>query len=247
MNLRFLTPATDNVTGPVARSPMEHAAGLAGARFELRDGWNVAVSYPGDVERAALATAAGWADASHLSELELEGPAESVAAIVADVSGSAPAPLGTATLVAGAWWCPVTPERTMVVGPSGGTAELARRLTDAADADAGFVTVTDVSATLAGLTLAGPGARELIARFCALDLRRTSAPPGSFSPGSVARTPGYVLCEAPDRYLLLFGWAVGHYLWTVVADAGEHLGGHAVGVDALGELDASSVEAPTHA
>lgn len=247
MNLRFLTPATDAGAGPVARTPMEHAAGLAGARFELRDGWNVPVAYPGDVERAALATAAGWADASQLSQLELQGPAHDVAAIVADVSGSALAPLGTATRAAGAWWCPVTPERTMVIGPSVLAAQLAERLADAAEAAPSFLTVTDVSATLAGLTLAGPGARELIARFCALDLRPKSTPPGSFRPGSVARTPGYVLCEAPDRYLLLFGWAVGHYLWTVVADAGEHLGGHAVGVDALPGLDASTVEAATHA
>ena len=58
-------------------------------------------------------------------------------------------------------------------------------------------------------------------------------PVGAFRPGSVARTPGYVLREDDDRFLMLFGWALGEYVWTVVADAAGDLGGAPVGVDAL--------------
>ena len=47
----------------------------------------------------------------------------------------------------------------------------------------------------------------------------------------MARTPGYVLVEAEDRLLVLVGWALGEYLWEVVADAAEHLGGGPVGAD----------------
>lgn len=248
MNLRFLTPAAAAAAaagGPVARSPMEQAGRLAGAEFELRDGWNVAVAYPGQRERPV--TAAAWADVSHLGKLELQGPAASLAEIVAAVSGVVLASLGGAVRAAGAWWCPATPERVMVLTGSAGVTAVAEQLDEAAAAAAGLVTVTDVSSVLGALTVIGPGARELIARFCALDLRPGVTPPSSFRPGSVARTPGYVLCEAPDRYVLLFGWAVAHYLWTVVADAGEHLGGHAVGVDALPELDAELEAASTHA
>ena len=54
----------------------------------------------------------------------------------------------------------------------------------------------------------------------------------------MARTGGAILCEAPDRYLMLFGAALGQYVWTVVADAAGHLGGGPVGVDALEPLDA---------
>ena len=39
--------------------------------------------------------------------------------------------------------------------------------------------------------------------------------------------------EDADRFLMLFGWALGEYMWTVVADAAESLGGGPVGVDAL--------------
>jgi len=97
------------------------------------------------------------------------------------------------------------------------------------------ITVLDLTSALAGLTLAGPGANELLARFCAIDVRASVMPVAAFRPGSVARTPGYVLREREDRLLVLVGWALGEYLWDVVADAAEHLGGGPVGADALRE------------
>ena len=71
----------------------------------------------------------------------------------------------------------------------------------------------------AALRLAGPLARETFARFTAIDLRPQVTRPGDWRPGSVARTPGGILCEAEDRYLMLFGAALGQYMWTVVDDA----------------------------
>jgi len=180
----------------VARSPMEGQALAAGARMELRDGWNVAVAYPGAAPDAPVA----WADVSHVRKLEVAGAHE--------------LSFGTATRMNGAWWCPVTRERTLVIG--------------SADVEA-----LEVTTTLAALAIVGPQARELIARFCALDLRPQSMPVAGFRPGSLARTPGYVLREDSDRFLMLFGWALGEYMWTVVADAAEALGGAPVGVDAL--------------
>jgi hypothetical protein len=52
-------------------------------------------------------------------------------------------------------------------------------------------------------------------------------------PGSVGRQPAIVICEAEQRFLFLFGWATSEYMWSVVADAGSHLGGHPLGVDQL--------------
>ena len=34
-----------------------------------------------------------------------------------------------------------------------------------------------------------------------------------------------IVREDDDRFLILFGWALGEYMWTVVADAAVHLGG----------------------
>ena len=191
-SFEFLAPTP----AAVARSPMEGQALAAGARMEVRDGWNVAVEYPGAPAHAPVA----WADVSHLRKLEVTGRHELT--------------FGTASRIEGAWWCPVTRERTLVIGGAG-------------------VEALEVTTTLAALAIVGPQARELLARFCALDLRAQSVPVGGFRPGSVARTPGYVLREDAERFLILFGWALGEYLWTVVADAASGLGGAPMGVDAL--------------
>jgi glycine cleavage system aminomethyltransferase T len=182
--------------GAIARSPMERQAAAAGARFEVRDGWNVAVAYREE-------PASGWADVSHLRKLELHGRHELEP--------------GLASRIDGAWWCPVTADRTLVIG-------------DAGDVSGDAV---DMTSAFAALTIVGPPAREVFARFCALDLRDAVMPVRGFRPGSVARTPGYVLREDADRFLILFGWALGEYMWTVVADAASSLGGGPVGIDAL--------------
>jgi heterotetrameric sarcosine oxidase gamma subunit len=95
------------------------------------------------------------------------------------------------------------------------------------------VTVLDMTSGLTAMSLIGPGCRELLARFCAIDVRPAVTPVAGFRPGSIARTPGYLLCEREDQLLILVGWAFGEYLWEVVADAAEHLGGGPVGADVL--------------
>ena len=125
--------------------------------------------------------------------------------------------LGTARREGEAWWCGLTRERALVLGGSAPEEAL------------------DVTCNYAALTILGPQARETIARFCALDLRPGNAPPHSFRPGSIARQPGMILVEGPDRFLLLFGWAIAEYLWTVVADAAGPFKGHPIGTEALND------------
>lgn len=250
MSLAFLTPDAVG-DGAVARSPMERLARAAGARMQVHDGWNVAIAYGDDVatERRLLAERVGFADRSNLLKLELQAESATLAGIVAEASGGHALTHGIAVRADEAWWCPVTPTRVLVLGEPEHAARIRAAVADArgvavADASEGAppgasddvlatVTVTDLTSGLAALTLAGPEARELLARFCALDVRPAVAPMGAFRPGSVARTPGYLLREGEDRLLVLVGWALGHYLWTVVADAAEHLGGGPVGADAL--------------
>jgi glycine cleavage system aminomethyltransferase T len=214
--IEFLAPDADN--GAVARSPMEREAMAAGASMELRDGWNVAASFDG--EQSRLTDTVGFADLSHLGKLELNGPFEELA----------PAPLefGLATRAEGAWWCPVARERTLLICEPGALAGYRERFGPRA---------IEMTTSYAALTIAGPQAREVFARFCALDLRPQSTPPRAFRPGSVARTPGYVLRESCDRFLTLFGWALGRYVWEQVADAAEQLGGGPGGVDALAPIE----------
>ena len=221
MSLAFLSPEAAEDTA-VARSPMEGKAKAAGARFELRDGWNVAVEYPGE-DRARETVA--WTDMSHLSKLELQG-------------GGVGGELTTARREGDAWVCPLTPTRALVIGGSSGRnyvhAEVSSQApgADGAPADLAPAGAVDVTTCFAALTISGPQARESIARFCALDLRPQAAPPGSFRPGSIARQPGMILVQDTDRFLLLFGWAVGEYMWTVVEDAARSLDGGPAGLGA---------------
>ena len=46
-----------------------------------------------------------------------------------------------------------------------------------------------------------------------------------------------VLREGPERFLMLFGWALGEYMWTVVADAATDRR-RPLGVDALRDAGA---------
>jgi heterotetrameric sarcosine oxidase gamma subunit len=247
MTLDFLSPDANAFAGetPVARSPMEVKARAAGARFELRDGWNVAVGYgpTPQQEAAAAAETAGWADVSHLGKLELQAPADQLSALAAGFG--AELGFGDASRADDAWWCRLTTTRALVVCPTAGLGSLRERLVEAA-AGAQRASVVDVTSNFAALTLTGPLAREVVARFSAIDLRPAQLPVRGLRPGSIARQPGILICEAEDRYLLMFGWATGEYLWSVVSDAGRHLGGRPIGVDALpaiGRTDPSSAQA----
>ncbi len=220
MTLAFLTP-----TGAPPESPLARVAARDGATLGLGDGWLVPVRFTTEeIESRACREAVGWADASALGKLELRGPLDARPGIAARKDG--------------AWWCPIARNCTLVIASPDRDAPIRARLAGSA---------LDVTTQFGGLVLAGPAARETIARFCALDLRPKVTPPGGFRPGSVARTPGYVLCEAPDRYLLLFGAALAQYIWTVVSDAGGRLGGQPVASDVLPALDPLLEEAAQHA
>jgi heterotetrameric sarcosine oxidase gamma subunit len=240
LSFEFLSPVTEtNADGrtPPARSPMERLALAAGAVLEGRDGWNVAVRYgSAGREVEVCRTSAGWADGSHLGKLELQAQPEQLVETVQRAAGVSLA-AGRAARTADAWWCRLTAGRALVICDAGSLTALRDRLEDAGGAG-----VVDVTTAYAALTIAGPLAREVIARFCAFDLRPQATPVGGFRPGSVARTPGYVLREAEHRFLVLFGWAMAQYMWTTVADSAAQLGGTPVGLDALGPLPEAAGE-----
>ncbi|MGH2937839.1 MAG: hypothetical protein ACRDPE_06925 [Solirubrobacterales bacterium] len=217
MTLDFLSPRPSS--GTTLRSPMLDAALVAGAAEEMRDGWAVPASFGDSVaESEACLTDVGFADASALGKFEVSG-------------GSARAGGNAAVRLADGWRCPVRPDRELVLCEP---AAAARRH---ADLSAGSARVCDLTASLAALVIAGPLAQETFARFCALDFRESAFPVGGFRPGSVARTPGFVLREAPRRYLMLFGAAYSDYIWGTVTLAVRGLGGRPVGATALPPIE----------
>jgi heterotetrameric sarcosine oxidase gamma subunit len=236
MTLGFLTPDVTASREVRARSPMERMAVDAGARLSRVEGWSVPNAYSEpSIEWERLTRTVAFADRSSLAKLEIQAEPQElgrIVALAADDDGVTLEP-GLAERVSGTWWCPVTPSRVLALSEPDEAPAL-RATVEAATAEAdSTVTVLDVTCGLAALSLIGPSARELLARFCAIDVRPALAPPGAFRPGSVARTPGYVLVETKDRLLVLVGWALGEYLWQVVADAAKQLGGGPVGAEAL--------------
>jgi heterotetrameric sarcosine oxidase gamma subunit len=212
--------------GLPARSPIARETLAAGARVERREGWELAVGYADHgAELRAIASAVALIDCSQLGALELQAGEREL-----DELPAPPRPGGIAIRADGAWWCRVTPTRALVLSEPSATPALRARL----DAEPGRH-VLDVTGAFSKLALAGPLARDTLARFCALDLRAHVVAVGGFRPGSLARTPGAVLREADERYLLIFGAAYAGYVWSVVADAVEQLGGRVAGLEALAE------------
>ena len=156
---------------------MEREALAAGARIERRDGWNVAVAFDGaEGEREACRATVGFADRSALGKIEIQASAASWPR-----SGALPRrelELGRATRAGGAWWCPYTPERALVLCEPAATADLRGRLEERRRGGARPAWSTS-RPRIAALAIAGPLARELFARF----MRDRPAPAGHAGPG----------------------------------------------------------------
>src|ERR1700749_4357643 len=116
---------------------MEKLARDAGARFEVRDGWNLAVEFPGS---QGSGDAVSWADVSHLGKVELQGPSEAI-----DAAAGTELPFSTAVRRDDAWWCRLTATRALVIG--------ARPEFDGVPDG---LHVLDVTSNFAALTLVGP-------------------------------------------------------------------------------------------
>jgi glycine cleavage system aminomethyltransferase T len=244
MSLAFLIPDAAPSRELRARSPMERLAVAAGARIARVEGWNVPNAYSEpSVEWTRLTKTVGFVDRSSLAKLEIQAEPRVLARIVAQATAQTAgeevaldprhARRTVQDTATGTWWCPVTPSCVLVLSDPTSAPAVRTAVAQATAEERSTVSLIDVTCGLAALSLIGPDVRELLARFCAIDVRPTLAPPTAFRPGSVARTPGYVLVEARERLLVLVGWALGEYLWQVVADAAAQLGGGPVGAEAL--------------
>lgn len=77
----------------------------------------------------------------------------------------------------------------------------------------------DMSAAWAALEIEGAGADRVLRRLTDLDLDDLPLV------GQLAHVRALVARPAEDRYLIVFPQEYGHYLWEVVVDAAEPLGG----------------------
>ena len=132
--------ASDAAHSPIARSPMQHLQRERGARFETRDGWEIAVSFP---DEAAALERVAIAELPQLGKLEVRG------------AGARPS---QQTL-----WYQMTPQRALVITSAPDTAALRTELERSAR------TVVDVSGGLGSVVLLGPRASHLLRRLTELE------------------------------------------------------------------------------
>jgi aminomethyltransferase len=239
MTLEFLSPHPGGSPGdtPPAASPLEPWLVEAGARLEERRGWRVAVDF-GDAAAEARTCRDGVAvaDRSQIGKLELQGPAEAVTRILDGLlGGSPPAPGESARLegaepAGGLIWSS-SPDRVLAVCEPAATAEVRALLGRACD-QAPNCGLVELTAGLAALEVRGSGARSLLERLTAIDVRDAALPPLGVRPGRVAEVPGVLLRTEPDAFLILVGAPEAPDVWEIVLDAGEPLGLCPVGEDA---------------
>jgi sarcosine oxidase, subunit alpha len=229
VTLEFLTPSPD----VSAASPIEPWLRAAGARFEARDGWRVAVSV-GDPasEEAACRSGAGIADRSALAKLELQGRPERLTALLEGVvQGGAP-PVGqSARAEEEALLWRSSADRALAVCEPAAAPRL-RALLGTACEQSGDSGLVDLTAAYAAFELRGPLARSVLERLSAIDVRPDSLPPGGVRAGMVARVPATLVCLKWQAFLVLVGAPEAPDAWEIAIDEGEPLGLRAIGEEA---------------
>jgi glycine cleavage system aminomethyltransferase T len=173
-SLDFLSPdraRSDLGFSPVAKSSMERRQREAGATFEERDGWLVAVSLPNEQPHLRHA---GIVDLSHLAKVE--------------VTGRVPSPVVGETLRH-----VITKDKAIVLSPTGqGTAVRARL----AEAGAG---VLDVTGALSAFAVIGPEAPAVMRRLTQLHSFPASGDVSHVT-AHVLLYPGGYLIVFPQEY-----------------------------------------------
>ena len=219
----------------------------AGAVFVPRNGALVAAHFgSAAAELAVCRHGVGVTDRSDLGTLELRGTPAAVADVTERVTGVRPRP-GTAHHSAGAWWCPITDHRLLILAEPAPAADLAVVVATAARSTPG-ASLIDLSGDYAAIGLVGPRA-ALLARDSRLLPRDAAARPGPGTLVAAAGTfdglrPALLLCEDAERLLVHVPAAHGPDAWTQLIAAGRMHGASCVGRDALDRLRAVRRPAP---
>jgi len=215
---------------------LEETLITAGAAFTTRAGVRVAAHF-GSVaaEMAVCRHGVGLSDRSDDGTIELRGTPEAVAAVVERVTGERLVP-GRALRSCGAWWCPVTRHRVLVVAERSAAADLGVVLTAAARLAPG-ASVMDLTDDYAAIALVGPRARRVV-RDAGLLPTALMPLPGAFLPATETVRPGLLLCQDVDHLVLLVPAAHARAAWAHLMAAGRPHGVTCVGREALERLDA---------
>lgn len=87
-----------------------------------------------------------------------------------------------------------------------------------------FVTLTDVSDAYAIVRLAGPAARDVLAKGCGLDIHDSVFPPGKVARSLLAQAEAILHRTATETFDIYVARSYADYLWRWLEDAGREFG-----------------------
>ena len=203
------------IAHPLARLSPLHALHLeAGAVFAEEAGWQVVQRY-GDVEDElqAVALSAGVCDISGRSAVRIKSTR------LDDVLGEGMPAIGSVRRNGDSVIARLTAEEALAIGPLSVVGSLPAGVESSG---APLRHVIDVTSGLAGLRIAGPRAREVLAALTDLDLRDGSMPDGSCAQAGFAQVHGTLLrldIAGAPAYELYVAREYGVYVWQVVLES----------------------------
>jgi heterotetrameric sarcosine oxidase gamma subunit len=201
------------------QSALHHWAEQAGAVFTSHNGWQTPAKFADARREAAqVRQGAGLADVSWMAKFDLKG-------------------LGVDSLAAlpgGARSWPLGPGHLLVT-----CAPELREEVRTQCAGAARVWTTDVTSVFAQFLLAGPRAREILAKLSSLNVSERARPDGSCGQTSLAHVHATVLRQdLPNlpAFHVLVARDHGESVWEALLDAGHEFHLAPFGLEALDEL-----------
>jgi glycine cleavage system aminomethyltransferase T len=235
-----------NASPERARSALTDVLTRAGAVFARREGRPVVISFGSAAgELAACVSAAGMADSSQLTKLELCGPRARLAELVRQATGATVASGGVLQACA-AWWCGcgaggqeyvgaepvIEPERVIVLGEPA----VGRRLSDLLGtwvARTPGLVIHDRSDVWSAIAILGAATSTVLARLGVLGPSRDprQVPPFHYAP--LGELEAMWLLQSEHRALVLVRSAQADLAWHAIEQGGRPQRICCVGHDAM--------------
>ena len=217
---------------PARLSPLHALHMEPGAVFAEEAGWQVVQSY-GDIEGelGAVAASAGVCDVSGQSAVRIKSIR------LDDVLGDRAPAIGSVHRDGDSVIARLTAEEALAVGPRSAEGILRTGIEPRGDP---LRYAIDVTSGLAGLRIAGPRARDVLAALTDLDLRDGSMPDGSCAQAGFAQVHGTFLrldLGGAAAYELYVAREYGAYMWQVVLESLGHGGVVTFGAEVLRRLE----------
>ena len=225
------------VRNPVALSAIQPRHVSLGATLVEADGWRVPARYSTvEEETERLRASGGVCDISSTGKLTLHGEIDSQVSKALGQSG--PEATGTVGRIVHGRGDVVIARLAAdeaLLLTAGRSRDLAGMLEDGAECSH----AVDMTSVMAGLAIAGPGARSVLTALTEMDTSDVVFPDLSCAQGMVAEVRA-TLIRADRRgvpsYELYFGRDYGEYMWDAVLEAGEPAGVGPVGTETLAAL-----------